>query len=295
MGFFYSCNLERNGNRHRHKEHDSLVFTENAYYWNSRAEHGNAIDYLTRHMGFDFIGAVLELVKVAPIISKPSARDFALDAKTLNSNCYNAMAYLNKTRHISNNLIDCLIRDELLYQERRRNNIIFSMRDEHDKIVGAELHGVTEKRFKGIMRGSQYGYGFNIRFSDDNTFDYALFFESAIDLLSFMDYKLNHENKSLARCILVSMAGLKMNVIKHTIKIFHGVRVVLCVDNDSAGQAFGEKLKSENIPYIDRQPDSQYNDWNEQLKAIKPQGVPIKRLLKHGAEDKAANHSRERP
>lgn len=78
--------------------------------------------------------------------------------------------------------------------------------------------------------------------------DYALFFESAVDLLSFMDYKLNIEGKSLERCILVSMAGLKLNVIKHTIKMFQGAQVVLCVDNDTAGQAFKKKLKSEDIP-----------------------------------------------
>ena len=40
--------LKREGNRYRHKEHESLIFTENAYYWNSKQQKGNAIDYLVQ-------------------------------------------------------------------------------------------------------------------------------------------------------------------------------------------------------------------------------------------------------
>ena len=87
--------------------------------------------------------------------------------------------------------------------------------------------------------GSKYGCGFNLRFPDSGAYDYALFFESAVDLLSFVDFKQNHEKKTLSRCsrcILVSMAGLKINLIKHTLGVFDGdLKVVLCVDNDDAG------------------------------------------------------------
>jgi hypothetical protein len=45
-------------------DYSSLVFTDNAYYWNSRQENGNAIDYLTRHMGFSFKDAVYSLLSI---------------------------------------------------------------------------------------------------------------------------------------------------------------------------------------------------------------------------------------
>jgi len=40
--------LKPSGTRYKHAEHDSLVFTGNAYYWNAHKEHGNAIDFLQR-------------------------------------------------------------------------------------------------------------------------------------------------------------------------------------------------------------------------------------------------------
>ena len=280
--------LKRNGSRYRHKEHDSLVFTKNAYYWNSRGEHGNAIDYLVNHMNMGFIEAVLALIpfaEVKPPNATPASNRFEMKQETLNPNCNKAKSYLRQIRLISNGIIDYLTKENLLYQERQTNNAIFIMRDENNIPVGAELQGVTAKRFKGIMANSKYGHGFNVRFSDNNTYDYALFFESAIDLISFMDYKLNHEKKSLKRCILISMAGLKLNVVKHYSKMLKGAKVVLCIDNDKAGQIFKDKLSKERIHYSECQPDKEYKDWNEQLSDIKKHSKPVKRLLKRSAED----------
>ena len=278
--------LTRNGNRYRHKEHDSLVFTHNAYYWNSRGEHGNAIDYLTRHMGFDFISAVLALAPSGGVETpqtKPTAKVFTLDKQSVCHNCDKVKNYLNEKRYICKSLVDYLVQVNLIFQEKKTNNIIFPFFNEHNRIVGAELHGITQKKFKGIKRNSKYGYGFNVRFSNDDTYDYALFFESAIDLISFIDYKLNHKKQSLKRCVLISMAGLKMHIIQHTEKAFSGkLQVVLCIDNDNAGRNFKDKLTQENIDYIDRQPNEQYKDWSEQLEALKKHSKPIQRLMKHG-------------
>ena len=178
--------LKREGHRHRHTEHDSLIFTKNSYYWNSRQEKGNAIDYLVRHMDMSFITAVLALTDTSQASLMPSTaptKGFVLDYETLNPNNQQAKLYLNKERHIENDSIDYLIQSKLLFQDRQTNNIIFPMYDEHNICIGTELQGVTKKRFKGLMKGSKYGYGFNVRFSSDGAFDYALFFESAIDLI----------------------------------------------------------------------------------------------------------------
>jgi len=280
--------LVKCGRRHRHKEHNSLIITENSYFWNSRHEHGNAIDYLVRHMNYGFIEAVLALVphsELSPQIAPSKVFDMA--QIELNDNLHKIREYLHKSRQISNDLIEFLIRQKLLAQERQTNNIIFPMFDECGNCVGAEVHGVTPKRFKGVKMGSKYGCGFNLRFPDSGGYDYALFFESAIDLLSFVDFKRNHEKKTLNRCILVSMAGLKINVIKHTLGVFGGdLRVVLCVDNDEAGQSLKTAVKQAEIPYIDRSPNPKFKDWNDQLKDCKLHNKPIQRLMKRGGSGK---------
>jgi len=142
------------------------------------------------------------------------------------------------------------------------------------------------------MKDSKYGYGFNVRFSHDNTFKYALFFESAIDLISFVDYKQNHQGKSLDGCILISMAGLKKNVVKHMLEVFKCDKVVLCVDNDEAGRKFKNEIEGAGIDFLERSPDVKYKDWNEQLMAVKQLSIPISRLLVNGIEssnDKGQN------
>jgi len=233
-------------------------------------------------MDMSFINAVLALTAISEISHTQltaSAKGFALDSVSLNPNHQQARTYLNKERYIERSSIDYLIQRNLLLQERQANNIIFPMYDENNNCVGAELQGVTKKRFKGIMRGSKYGYGFNVRFSNDGTFKYALFFESAIDLISFIEYKQNYENKGLDKCILISMAGQKANIIKHTLKVFQCARVVLCVDNDGAGQKFKNEVEGIQPNYIDCSPNERYKDWNEQLGTAKNHSVPIQRLI----------------
>lgn len=268
------------GNRHRHKEHDSLVFTDNAYCWNSRQEHGNAIDYLTRHMNMDFVDAVSALVGVTTTEQKNN-KAFNFDDISLCDNQIKIRQYLDKTRFIGYGVIDILLNKKLLFQEMRTNNALFAMRDENNNCVGAEVQGITQKRFKGVKANSKYGYGFNVRFPNDDTFDYALFFESAVDLLSFIDFKLYHEKKSLDRCILVSMAGLKTNIVKHTLKAFKGdLQAVLCVDNDNAGQEFIKEIERMGVNYKLCLPDEIYKDWNEQVISVKSESTVIGRMIK---------------
>jgi len=281
--------LVKNGNRYKHKQHDSLVFTENMYYWNSRQEKGNAIDYLVNHMGMKFPQAVSALTNsqttaIIPYTEQPQESIFDSSRLSLFKNTDKAVKYLRESRFIGYNIIHHLIENHLFMQEKRTQNAIFPIYDENDVMVGAEIQGTNPSvRFRGIKSGSKSGYGFNYRLSHENTFDYALFFESAIDLLSFMDYKLNFSDKSLHNCLLVSMAGLKPSIVKHTLKAFKGrLRAVLCVDNDSAGEKFINAIEAENIPFITRLPDEKFKDWNEQIKAFRG-STPLERLMKYGS------------
>jgi len=237
-------------------------------------------------MDMSFVDAVLALTNTSELSNTSHtapAKGFVLDFATLNPNHQQAKTYLKNNRHIENASIDYLIQNKLLFQERQTNNIIFPMYDENNICVGAELQGVTKKRFKGIMKGSKYGYGFNVRFSNDGIFDYALFFESAIDLISFTEYKKNYENKNLNKCILVSMAGLKANIVKHTLKAFMGnMRIVLCIDNDEAGQLFKNEVESIQANFLNYSPNKKFKDWNEQLISVKGHSIPVQRLIVRG-------------
>jgi len=279
--------LVKNGNRYRHKDHDSLVFTDNAYYWNSRRERGNAIDYLVRHMKMCFNDAVSGLTKNTShsMVAKETSKPFELDCSMLCDNQNKVRQYLDKIRYVGYGVIEWLIMNKLLFQEEETNNAVFAVYDENNNCVGAELQGITQKRFKGVKKGSKYGYGFNVRFSDDNTFDYALFFESAIDLISFIDLKVYHEKKSLNKCILVSMAGLKPNIIQHTLKAFKDLQVFLCVDNDKSGFAFIEEIANMKINFRTCLPDEKYKDWNEQLKDTRVGHTAIGRVLKRERDE----------
>jgi hypothetical protein len=276
--------LAKSGNRYR-QEHDSLVFAGNAYFWNSRGEHGNAIDYLTRHMNFSFVSAVSALAggsvgEYVPNHLPTEKKNFEFFQANFNKSYDKVTSHLRKVRCISKDLISLLIEEKLLFQESHSNNAFFPMYDENGHCVGGERQGTTPKRFKGISAGSKSGYGFNVKFSSNDTFDYALFFESAIDLISFIDYKQTYEGKDLDKCILISMAGLKLNTIKHTLKAFKdNLGVVLCVDNDPAGHSFKNEINQANITYIDRSPHNDFKDWNEQLINKVQSMKPIARLM----------------
>jgi len=181
------------------------------------------------------------------------------------------VAYLHKTRGIDYDILQKLIQEKYIFQEDETNNAIFPIYDEHRQPVGAEVCGtLSDKRFKGVKAGSKHGYGFNISVSEP--LRYALFFESAIDLISF--YELERTNgKTLTGCLLVSLAGVKESVVEHTLTVFKcpldALQPVICVDSDVAGVTFTERLKTRLNGVRTRLPDSPYKDWNEQLKVRK--------------------------
>ena len=262
--------LVRSGSRHRHKEHDSLVITGNMYFWNSKGDKGNSIDYLVRHLGMDYLSAVTALTSFVPAdvshaVTVPAPKGAA-------GNYRRVFAYLHKTRGISYDILQGLVDKKLLAQEAVTGNALFNMRDENGETVGAELEGtLSDRRFKGVQAGSKSGYGFNVKPHGD-TVDYILFFESAVDLLSFMQIKAV-QGIALENAMLVSMCGLKPNVVKHMWSTFGG-QPVFCVDNDEAGSAFAYSVDYSYFPvdaYVTvkiKRPDKKYKDWNEQLLAM---------------------------
>lgn len=232
--------LKKEGNYYRSEEHSSLLFKmgKNGFWiydWNSQQSRGDIIKFVMEYYSKSFVEAVEFLVGVGPtvtisketMIQQQDQRQLQMPKKT--GNMHRAIAYLNKTRKIKQATIQYLIDKKLMYQDER-GNIVFVWKGLDDSEVGAELNGtLTSKRFKGIVTGSYWGCGFNIRSGKPNT---IYFFESAIDLLSFTNlYKC-------ANCVLISMGGLKKEVVFNYIKLYKDAEIVMCVDNDNAADEF---------------------------------------------------------
>jgi len=258
--------LKKNGTRYRSVEHDSLVITKNLYVWNSRGEKGDTLDYVVRYVINNFKEAVKDLCQFdgASVEMSRQEESFFIDKVEFTKDMKRSIAYLNKARGLNIDIIQFFISLGVIKQTADKNNIAFLMLDKHCEIVGIEYNTtLSDKRFKGIEKGSKYGYGFNIR--NTNEPENAFFFESAIDMLSFAQcVRLEKTIDLMNNSIFISMAGLKENVLNKTIELYKPKKIFLAVDNDVAGKNFvqdiKEKYKSFDIKYIF---PKKCKDWND--------------------------------
>ena len=195
--------LKKVGREYVCKKHDSLFIKDNDFgergEWYRFSEHhgGDNIAFLREVMDLSFVEAVEMLNgetydrSFEPIHHnnfsfqrKQEKRPPAEIHLNENSDCKRVIAYLCKTRGLDYQLISGLVRDGKIAQEVNFGNVLFKYFDESGKLVGAEKCGTaTEKKFKGIEKGSSSEYGFEVvRGKGEN----ALFFESSIDMLSYL-------------------------------------------------------------------------------------------------------------
>lgn len=262
---------------------DSLRIQGNKWYRNSCNSGGNSIDFLVTFYGLSPKEAIYRLTHATSCCSNKICGVKEKDMKTqLTSSRFDfnsiaqaldqrrVLAYLCKTRGLSPDVVWTEIKRGLLTQESRTGNAIFAMTNESDEIVGAEVVGTLSFkniRFKGLKTGSEKGYGYCIGQSHDP--HYILFFESAVDMLSFVCIK-RRQLKTLTACLLVSMAGLKTSVVQNVLLRFgNGSTIpVLCADNDDAGFKFNLSCMDLFPSVIVNQPDKCFKDWNDQLLAL---------------------------
>ena len=266
------------------KGHDSLRIQANKWYRYSEGTGGNAIDFLVHFYQISPIQAISLLTQSGldyepnrklygvkekndgVISAKSSVFDFA--SLAIGCDYRRVFAYLVKSRGISRNVVTGVIKSKRLYQEIGTANAIFAVFDDAGAVVGAEVEGTLSyknARFKGIKAGSFSGYGFNI--GQCHRPRYILFFESAVDLLSFMTLK---QSKSLSECLLVSMAGLKPFVVETTLQVFgkSAATPVFCVDNDIPGDRFLHSLLQIYPNALVRRPERVFKDWNDRLCSV---------------------------
>ena len=279
----HGFDLKRVGKEYVWKDHDSLHIKDNGpgergvWHRFSTDEGGDNIGFLREFMGMGFVEAVEALTgehidrtytPSRTYESKPVQRTAVQNAPELSlveaDNARRVFAYLCKTRGLDYDMVSALVRGKSIAQEEKTGNVLFKYYDTDGKVIGAEKVGTsTEHKFKGIATGSASGHGFEVVRGKGEK---AFFFESAIDMLSY----LQMHGKELDNCLLVSMMGVKPNIVLDTMRR-HNIapeNVFLCSDNDTAGNDFAQRLQ-EQYPDMKRivTPDT-YKDWNDMLRGI---------------------------
>ena len=264
---------------------DSLRIQANMWYRNSRGTGGNSIDFLVEYYGLTPKEAIVRLTRDAgcSLVKKSGVKEKEKE-KNINVRASSefdvgvivpacdqrrVLTYLIKTRGIPSDIVLSEIQAGRLFQESQTGNAIFTMTNEAGDIVGAEVVGTlsfSHTRYKGLMTGSASCYGYAVGQKQNPS--YVLYFESAVDLLSFITI-MRRRAKPLTACLLVSMAGLKLCVVQKSLQTFGDSAAipvpVLCVDNDDAGSEFISRCLTQYPTAIIKQPDKIFKDWNDQL------------------------------
>ena len=295
----HGFDLKKVGREYVWKDHDSLHIKDNgsgergAWFRFSEDKGGDNIGLLREYMDMSFLDAVEALTgehidrtytpsrtyELKPV--QQTARELSLAEA---DNCRRVFAYLCKTRGLDYDMLSALVKKGIISQEEKTGNVLFKYYDDQGKAIGAEKVGTsTEHKFKGIATGSAGGHGFEVV---HGTGEKAFFFESAIDMLSY----LQMHSKELDNCRLVSMMGVKPSIVLDTM-LRHNIapeNVFLCSDNDTAGNEFARRLQ-EQYPDMKRiiTPDT-YKDWNDMLRNI-PKQIEVEQETKTKEVDSVAD------
>ena len=235
------------------------------YYDFADGSSGNPVDYLCRYLGYNLPDAVLSLCE-DPIYtcgaepeshpgidlsSKRSGSVLSLP-EPLKGRYKQVFAYLTRTRGIPTGTVQSLIRQGILYQEVAHNNAVF-INNERDF---AELHGTLSygKSFHSVRKTTPDRFWW-MRSAPGAKIAYVC--ESAIDAISL--YLIHGQDGGrIHDAYYISIAGVaNQATIDRIARQACLERVILAVDNDSAGQT----CRDRNPDLESIVPDGK--DWND--------------------------------
>ncbi|SHJ36401.1 DUF3991 and toprim domain-containing protein [Lutispora thermophila] len=265
-------------NEYRLEEHDSLVISNNKWYWFSRGIGGNTLDFLIKYEGkrlTEAVGTLIgiygredRIVNIKTYIPEKKKVVTELKLPEKNKDCRRVYAYLIKTRCLDKEIVNDMVKEKLIYESKDTHNVVFLGKDKDGNIKHASMRGtLSDKSFKGDCLGSDKKYCFNIKGRSDTLF----VFESAIDLLSHAtitkmkkrDYREDHR---------LSSGGVSSVALFQYLEDNPGIKnVVLCLDNDEAGEKakirIAKELLEKGYEVSEDFPPSG-KDWNEYLKKL---------------------------
>lgn len=285
-------NLVKSGTSYRLREHDSMVFTaEGRWHWNSRDQHGGAIEFIMHYEGRTDVEAVLLLAGAllddtkqsfqAPYRAQRPQAEQAPKEFTLPKKCDTSRRvyqYMTETRKLHPELVKRLLVDGKLYESLPHHNAVFVMENNEHAAVGAFMRGTnthSQKRFVGLAPNSDKTTGY-FCFGGGNQTHTAYFCEGAIDAASLATLLIESGHpirKILDQRYFVASCGAGLHNLEAFIQAHPNVRKVFtCQDRDAAGHTqaakIAEMLEQYGVEAVRREPVEDVKDFNEQLQAF---------------------------
>jgi len=225
------------------------------YFDFATGEHGNSVDFLTRHLGFSFTDAVSTLSQFewAPCWGRRKQEghtSFGLPARA--SPPYDKVESYLISRGIPLDTIQSLIRKGILYQDALHGNAVF-VNPEGDY---CEIRGTGTIPFHGCRKKKPDRFWYVLSGPEPKA---AFICEAAIDAISLM--LIHRKLHAGYRAAYISIGGVTNQQTIDRVK--RQIPTVMAVDKDPAGEEC--RKRNADIPYLI--PDSK--DWNDDLMKLR--------------------------
>lgn len=239
-------------NEYRLKEHDSLVISNNKWKWFSRDIGGDTLDFVTKYeeKGFKEAMEILIGEKSQVMVKEYDKYSIEQEVKEISElpekadNYRRLFAYLAKTRRIDPSIIQDMINDGKLYQEKEHNNCVFLGKNKEGEVKYCLRVGTNSFiGYKGEIEGSNKAYSVDLCASSDSPKLYI--YESIIDAMSHATIiKIRGEDyKKHNRIFLAGVGNIKL---EQFLKDNPNIKIIVsCLDNDKRGIEATEKFKNE--------------------------------------------------
>ena len=281
--------LIRSGPEYRLASDHSVTVQGNEWYDHATEQGGGPISFVQQFYNLSYPEAVTCLLGgeqgtvYAPASKqeeKPK-KEFALPSA--GREMRRMYAYLLKHRLLDRNVVNAFVRAGLLYESCEK----FKDREYHNAVfVGKDENGVPRHAHKRSLNSFGKTFRINVEGSDPRcSFHHTgssnrlYVFEAPIDLMSFLSlYPRGWQEHSF-----VALCGTSEHAMLWMLEQNPGIRsVCLCLDHDEAGieasRRLAELLHEHGYDDVGML-QSEYKDWNEDLKAR--QGLPAQEAEEH--------------
>lgn len=271
--------LIHSGREKRLSSDHSITVRGNEWYDHAADKGGYAIDFVKRFYNLDFPDAMTMLLggnckavyhQASERVEEPK-KPFELPPQ--NKDMRRTFAYLIKHRCLDSGVLSAFAREKLIYESLEKSkdgknefhNAIFVGYDENGVARHAHKRGIYSegKSYKGNLDSSNPCYSFNWKGTSDRLY----VFEAPIDMLSFISM---YKNSDWQKHSYVALCGLsEQAMMKQLDNNENLTTVVLCLDNDTAGNKAAdkfEKLLTEGEVTVTRLLPT-LKDFNEDLQA----------------------------
>ena len=233
------------------KSHDSVIISNGLWHRFSTNEGGKtALDYLMKVEKMSLQEAVISILNkhYIELVEVPKEKlqiEKKIDIPKKSATNNKVIDYLKK-RGIDEKIINYCIENNLIYQEKYTDNVVFLGYDNDGNIKYAGCRSTNDKRIMRDAKGSSKEYSFRLLSNNKNSTTLHVF-ESSIDLLSYATlFKLkgyDYQNHNL-----LALAGIyqpQQNIeqskvpiaLKNYLKTNNKIQnIVLHLDNDIAGR-----------------------------------------------------------